>query len=152
MKKSKNLHAVFLSSPFRNNYLWKKLNNYDFLQNNQDWISHSRNKIGHVFVLLKTSDENEKGVYFCTLSFLFRSAPSAYKVPRLGVKSKLKLPAYTTATPDLSHSYNLHRSLWQHQILNPLSKAQDQICILRDISQVCFCWATKRTPTFIYFH
>ena len=31
----------------------------------------------------------------------------AMEVPRLGVKSELQLPAYTTAMPDLSHVYNL---------------------------------------------
>ena len=42
------------------------------------------------------------------------------EVPRLGVKSELQLPAYTTATvtPDLSPICNLHYILWQHQILN----------------------------------
>ena len=42
--------------------------------------------------------------------------------------------AYTsvTATPDPSHMSNLHHSLWQHQILNPLSKARDGSCILAD--------------------
>ena len=56
------------------------------------------------------------------------------KVPRLGIKSELPLPAYTTAvaTPDPSCIWDLHCSLWQHQILNPLSKARDQTRILMD--------------------
>ena len=35
------------------------------------------------------------------------------EVPRLGVESELQLPAYTiaTATPDLSHVFDLHHSL-----------------------------------------
>ena len=33
-------------------------------------------------------------IYFC----LFRAAPVAYGVPRLGVESERQLPAYTTAT------------------------------------------------------
>ena len=43
------------------------------------------------------------------------------EVPRLGVKSKLKLPAYTTVTamPDPSHVYDLHHSSEQNWILNP---------------------------------
>ena len=42
------------------------------------------------------------------------------EVPRLGVDSELQLPAYTTATVtlDLSQIFNLHRSLWQCQILD----------------------------------
>ena len=63
------------------------------------------------------------------------------EVPGLGVESELQLPAYTTsrATPDPSHICNLYCSLWQcqilnplSQILNPLSKARDQTLILTD--------------------
>ena len=48
------------------------------------------------------------------------------EVPRLGVKSELQLPAYTTATatPDLSSVCNLHHSSWQSQILNLLNEAR----------------------------
>ena len=54
------------------------------------------------------------------------------------IESELQLPAYTTATatPDPSHVSNLHYSSWQHWILNPLSKARDQTCILMDTSHV----------------
>ena len=47
-------------------------------------------------------------------------------IPRLGVEMKLQLPAYATATAtqDPSHICDLYRSLWQHQILNLLSKAR----------------------------
>ena len=50
------------------------------------------------------------------------------EVPRLGVKSELQLRGYATATatPDPSHICKLHCSLWQHWILNSLSKARDQ--------------------------
>ena len=59
------------------------------------------------------------------------------EVPRLGVKSELQLPAYTRAiaTPDLSHVRDLHHSSWQRRILNPVSKARDQTCILTDTNQ-----------------
>ena len=59
-------------------------------------------------------------------------------VPRLGVELKLQLLAYatTTATPNLSCVCDLHHSSWQHPVLNPLSKARDETCILMDISQV----------------
>ena len=36
------------------------------------------------------------------------------------------------ATPNLSCICDLHHSLWQSQILNPLCKARDQTCILTD--------------------
>ena len=61
------------------------------------------------------------------------------EVPRLGTELELQLPAYTTATAmqDLSRVCDLYHSSQQHQILNPLSKARDQICILMDTSWVC---------------
>ena len=56
--------------------------------------------------------------------------PWHMEVPRLGVESKLQLPAYTTATATgiraMSSTYTTAHS-W---ILNPLSKARDQTCIL----------------------
>ena len=58
---------------------------------------------------------------------LFRAAPSAMEVPRLGVKSKLQLLAFTTAiaTGDLSCTCALSHSSQQCRILNPLSKVRD---------------------------
>ena len=60
------------------------------------------------------------------------------EVPGLGVESETQLPAYTTATatPDLSHIFDLSHSLWQCRILNPLSEARDQTCILMETSRV----------------
>ena len=56
------------------------------------------------------------------------------EVPRLGVSLELQLLAYITdmATPHLSRICNLHRTLWQHRILNPLSEARDEIFILTE--------------------
>ena len=62
------------------------------------------------------------------------------EVPRLGVTSLHQATqAYTaaTATPDPSHICDLHCSSEHRQILNPLSGAGDQICVLMDASQVC---------------
>ena len=66
------------------------------------------------------------------------ATPAAYGSPRLGIKSELQLPAYTTATAmlDLSRIYDLHNGSQQCQILNPLSEARNQTCILTDSSQV----------------
>ena len=59
--------------------------------------------------------------------FLFRATPLHMEVSRLEVKSNLQLSAYAiaTATPDVSNICNLCHSLWQFQILNPLSEARD---------------------------
>ena len=46
--------------------------------------------------------------------------------------------ATATATRDLSHVCNLHHSSWQCHILNPLSEAKHQTCMLMDTTQVCF--------------
>ena len=72
------------------------------------------------------------------------------EVPRLGVKSELELPAYTTATATWNPSRvcDLHHSSQQHWILNPRSGARDQTCILMDPSQIRFCCATMGTPIF----
>ena len=83
------------------------------------------------------------------LSFIFPLGPHPWhvEVPRLRVEWELQLPAYTTATAtwDLSCICNQHHSLWQHQILNPLSKARDRACTLMDTSWVCYCRATTGT-------
>ena len=61
------------------------------------------------------------------------------EIPRMGVKSELQLPAYTTApaTPDPSHACNLHHSSLQHRILNPLNEARDRTFVLVVTSQIC---------------
>ena len=70
-------------------------------------------------------------------------------VPRLGVQLELRLPAYTTATAtwDLNCICDLHRSSWQHGILNPLREARDQTRILMDTSQVHYHSTTTGTPS-----
>ena len=77
-------------------------------------------------------------IFFGLFVFL-RLHPWHMAVPRLGVESELQLP-------DQSHVFNLHHSSQQGRILNLPSKARDQIYILMDTSQFCFCWATTGTP------
>ena len=87
------------------------------------------------------------GGFFC-LFFCFLGPHSQHvEAPRLGVKSELQVPAYTTATPDPSHVCDLHHSSQQHQILNPLSEAWDQTCNLMGPSRIHFCCATTGTPS-----
>ena len=63
--------------------------------------------------------------------------PQHVEVPRLGVKSELQLPAYTTATAtwDRSHVCDLYHSQQQCQILNQLRKDRDRIRILMNPSR-----------------
>ena len=60
------------------------------------------------------------------------------EIPSLGVESELQLPAYATgmATQDPSHICDLHCSLWQWWILNPLSETRDRTHVLMDTSRV----------------
>ena len=74
--------------------------------------------------------------------------PWHMEVPRLGVKSELQLPAYSTATAtqDPSPICDLRHSSWQHWIQNPQTGTRDQTHIFMDTSQICFCCATMGTP------
>ena len=73
-------------------------------------------------------------------------------ISRLGIKSELQVPAYTTAiaTWDLSWVCNLCHSLRQHWIPNPLSETWDWTSILMDTSQILFLCTTTGTPQFSF--
>ena len=62
----------------------------------------------------------------------------------------MEVPRLATAISGLSHVCNLHHSSQQDWVLNPLSKAKDQTCVLMDTSQVCFRWATMGTPDVLF--
>ena len=87
---------------------------------------------------------------FNCLFFFFFLGPHLWhmKVPRLGVKSELQLPAYAeaTATQDPSHICDPHRRSRQRRILNPLSEARHQTRVLTDTSQIHYHWAMMGTP------
>ena len=70
------------------------------------------------------------------------------EVPRLGVKSDLQLPAYTTATamPDWGWVSNLYQSSEHHWVFNPLREARDGTCILIDPSLISFHFAMMGSP------
>ena len=76
----------------------------------------------------KASGKLNLCIHFC----LFRATPVAYgsSQPRGQIR--------TVAT-------GLHHSSGQCQILNPLSKARDRTCILRDSSWVHYLWAMMGT-------
>ena len=63
----------------------------------------------------------------------------------LGVELKLQLPAYTTATWDPSHVFDLHHSSRQRRTLNPLSEDRDHTYVLVDTIQIRYRWATMGT-------
>ena len=70
------------------------------------------------------------------------------EVPRLGVELELQLLAYAAATAmqHLRSVCDIHHSLWEHQILNPVSKARDQTFNLMVPSWICFHCATMGIP------
>ena len=98
----------------------------------------------HVLAIVNSAAVNigVRALFSCPSFFCFLGLHSCLmEVPRLGVKSELQLPAYTTATAtqDLSSICDLHHSSWQCQILNPLSEARDRTYVLMDTSQIRFC-------------
>ena len=90
--------------------------------------------------------------FFVVVVVLFRAAPAAHG-------SSQARNWIRAAAPSLRHSHINARSrphLWptpqlssqQHQILNLLSEARDQTCVLMDTSRVCYHWAMKELPHF----
>ena len=73
-------------------------------------------------------------VFYFILFFLFMAAPEAYGSSQTRGWIGAAVAGCTTATATLDPSCicNLYRSLWQLQILNPLSKARGQTHILMD--------------------
>ena len=53
--------------------------------------------------------------------------------------------------PDPSRICNLHHSSHQRWILNPLSEAREQICVLMEPSLIRFYWAITGTPPETYW-
>jgi len=66
-------------------------------------------------------------IFFLVFLLFLGLLPWHMEVPRLGVESELKLPAYAraTATWDPSRICDLHHSSRQRPIVNPLSKGRD---------------------------
>ena len=91
-----------------------------------------------------------EGLLFFFLSFFFLGLHLQHmEVPRLGVELELQLPAYATATWDLSCVCDPHHSLQQCWILNPVSEARDQTCALMDDRFVSAELLRKSLKTFL---
>ena len=63
----------------------------------------------------------------------------------------LRLGAYAIATGDPRCICDLHPSFWQHQILNLVSGARDQTCILMDMSWVLNPLSHNRSSIFYFY-
>ena len=80
-----------------------------------------------------TPYSKNRGFFIYLFIYLFLGPkPWHMEVPGLGGQIRTALPAYTTATPDLSHVCKLHYSSRQHWIINPLSQARNQTHIFTD--------------------
>ena len=90
----------------------------------------------YCYNMFKSQKWEDMALFFLCLFFFLQLHLWHTEVPGLGVKSELQWLADTiataTATPDLSHICDLHCSLRQHWILNPLRETRDQNCILVD--------------------
>ena len=66
--------------------------------------------------------------------FLFKATPESYgnSKARGWIRAIAEVCAIAKAMLDLSHICNLCCSLWQRWILNPMSEAKDQTCILTE--------------------
>ena len=66
--------------------------------------------------------------------FLFLAAPAAYGSFWARGQIRITATAYATgaARTDSGHICDLYHNLGQHQVLNPLSEARDQTCILAE--------------------
>ena len=80
---------------------------------------------------------------------LFRAAPKACggSQPRGQIRAAAAGLHHSHGHARSKHLCNLHgNSQQQHRILNSLSMARNQTCVLMDTSQVHYCWATTGTP------
>ena len=117
--------------------MWKFLHQRSNVCHSSD-PSYSGDYIGSL--TCRAMRELLKSLFIFCVSFVFLGPHLRHmELPRLGVESELKLPAYTTATAtqDLSCACDLHHSSQHRQILNPLSEARDRTRILMDPSGVC---------------
>ena len=80
-------------------------------------------------------------IYKNNQTFIFFLTPAACGSSQARDRIRLQLLAYNTVTPTLDQSWicNLHFSLQQHLILNPLSEAVDLPQILRNTVSSCKC-------------
>ena len=97
-----------------------------------------------------------KRSFFCFVLFFAFLWPylQHMEVPGLEAEPELQLLAYTTATatPDPSHNCDLHHSLWQCWILNPLSGAGIEPTSSRTLCRVLNLLSHNRNSRTPFIH
>ena len=85
-----------------------------------------------VIAMPRVTNKSKLRFFVCLFVFLFRAISVTYgsSQARRQIGAVPEAYATDTATPDLSRICDLHCSLQQHRVLNPLSKARDQSLIL----------------------
>ena len=94
----------------------------------------------------KTKSLHKEIIFGFFFSFFLGPHLGHREVPRLGVKLGLQLQAYATARPDSKHICDLHGSLQQCQILNPLCEARDKPVSSWILVRFLTHWATVGIP------
>ena len=141
--------GIIVTSPYRwlNQYTERQVSYFRGQRSNKEL-----NQIPKPCMFVHRTDDRKREhsfFFFC----LFRATPMAYRSSQARAWIGAVPLAYTTATatPNQSCICDLHHSSWQCCIFNPLSKARDQTCVLMDISQIRFHWATTGTPENTHF-
>ena len=156
LSKSKALNAVRIM----------KLENQHFATPNKkhiweiiivkNWLYNKRIRVASSDYLVTTQNTCRVGqdFYFIFLFFYFSIFFLLWlhlqhvEVPRLGVKSELQLPAYTTVMA----VGNPNHSSWQHWILNPLARPGIEPASTWILGRFINHWATVGTPmSFLFF-
>ena len=85
-------------------------------------------------LLVEHSQLLQKRIFLCHFILFLWPHLWHMEVPSLGIKLELQQQAYATVTAmlDLSHICDLHHSLWQQWILNPLSEVRNGTHILTE--------------------
>ena len=99
-------------------------------------MNSRRSRLIPSFLFIASSILSTQGLIHFFFFSILQLHLQRMEVPGLGVELEPLLQAYATATAMLGLSLicNLCSSLWQCLILNPLSEAKDQTCILREIA------------------
>ena len=85
--------------------------------------------------------------FFCLLRAVPVTYGSSWARGRIGAAAVGLQHSYARSNPHVQST----PQFWQHQILNPLSKARDRTNILKETSQARYHWVTMGT-SYIHFY